>query len=171
MKHHTFYYFLLFSALTLLTCNANAEVLVAKTRTSPIVFGGSTYSIDFNGAAAGGTQYGFSTSGSSTKVVFMFNAECVAGGDAYHWADVDILVDPAGPVGEYKVKPSNGDNAFCSGNNTPSNILYDSGDGWVSASIIGVATLPAGVHHVRVRVNGAHANLIRLDDMSLVVIR
>jgi hypothetical protein len=93
-------------------------------------------------------------------------------GNSFNWVDIDLVVNPAGPTGDTVVAPSNGDNAFCSGNDTPSDFVYDGGDGWVSAVTQATMVLPqAGAHTVRVRVSGAHANLSRLDDMSLIVMK
>lgn len=151
---------------------ARAEVLLAQTQTSPSVFGGATYIVDFNGAAAGGTQFNFTTAAANTRVVVMFNAECAHQGGTQNWVDLDILVNPAGSAPEAAIAPSNGDNAFCSGNGTTTG---GSGnfelDGWVSAATIGTVLLPqAGTHTVRVRVNG-RSSVTRLDDMSLIVMR
>jgi hypothetical protein len=155
-----------------IAAEAQSEILAARTRTDAIVFGGATYLIDWNGAAAGGTSVGFSTPAASTKVIVLFNAECAVDGEEWRYVDVDLVVDPAGPTGE-TVVPSNRDNALCSGNGTstatPSDFTLD---GWVSAAIVGVVTLPqAGSHTLRVRVNGGAAGVSRLDDMSLAVIR
>jgi len=144
---------------------AMAEVLVGATRTTAAVYGGATYTVAFDG----GSAFNFTTSGPSTRVVFMFNAECAVDGAPGQWVDIDILVNPAGAAPEAAVPPTNGDNAFCSGNGTDSPGFTL--DGWVSAAAIGVTTLPAGTHSVRVRVNGGSAGVTRLDDMSLVVMR
>jgi hypothetical protein len=151
---------------------ARAEILVAQTRTSAVIFGGATYLVDFNGAAAGGDVFNFTTSEPNTKIVVMFNAEAACGGNAFNWVDVDIVVNPAGAAGETVLPPSNGDNAFVSGNDTDSNLLYDGGDGWTSAAVIATMTLAEpGTHSVKVRVNGAHCGISRFDDMSLVVMK
>ncbi|WP_027134185.1 hypothetical protein [Geminicoccus roseus] len=152
---------------------ASAEVLVAQTRTSPAVYGGATYLVDFNGGAAGGTQFQFTTSQRNTRVAIFFNAECAVEGSPSRWVNIDILVNPAGGTPETVVAPSNGDNALCSGNGTST---ASSGnftlDGWVSAATIGTINLPvAGTHTIRVRVNGGNAGITRLDDMSLIVMR
>lgn len=152
--------------------DASAEILVAETRTSAAIYGGATYSVDFNGAAAGGTTFSFTTTEPNTRVALAFNAECAVDGSSFNWVDIDIMVDPAGPAGESAASPSNSDNAFCSGNATPSDFLYAGGDGWVSATSQATVVLPTpGVHTVRVRVNGANSGIARLDDMSLVVWR
>lgn len=161
-----------FCALALSSSNAWADILVAQTRNSPAIYGGATYNVDFNGAAAGGQVFTFSTAAPNTRVVLTFNAECAVDNDSFHWLDVDIMVDPAGPGAETAAAPSNSDNALCSGNDTPSDFLFADGDGWVSAVTQATIVLPtAGAHTVRVRVNGAHSGVARLDDMSLVVWR
>ena len=157
-------------AAWLWTSAADAAVLVAQARTDPIVFGGATYLVDFNGSAPGGTQFQFTTSNPNTRVAIFFNAECAVDGAESKWVDVNILVNPAGPTPETAAEPSNGDNAFCSGNGTISSDF--SLDGWVSAATIATITLPAaGTHTVRVQVDGGHAGVTRFDDMSLIVMR
>lgn len=151
---------------------ARADILVSETRTTPIIFGGATYLVDFNGAAPGGDVLSFSTAAPNTKIVVIFNAEAACDGNAFNWVDVDIVVDPAGPAGETVLPPSNGDNAFVSGNDTDSDFLYAGGDGWTSAAVVATMTLAeAGTHTVKVRVNGAHCGISRFDDMSLVVMK
>jgi hypothetical protein len=152
---------------------AQAEILLATSRSDPAIYGGAAYVVDFNGGAAGGDVLSFSTSQPNTKVVITFNAECAVSGTSFNWLDIDVLVNPAGPTGEAAVAPSNSDNALCSGNATDSDFLYGGGDGWVSATTQATLVLPqAGNHTVRVLVNGAGAStLSRLDDMSLVIQR
>jgi hypothetical protein len=148
----------------------HAEVLVAQSRTTPITFGGAAYLVDFNGAAAGGTQFGFSTTAPNQIVAFIFNAECAVDGGPNLWVNIDLQVDPAGAVGWTTVAPTNGDNAFCSGNSTTTGI--GDLDGWVSAATVAYYSFPVpGLHQVRVRVDGASGPLSRLDDLSLVVMR
>ena len=158
-------------ALGLMGGEAHGEILLASTRTSPVVYGGASYNVDFNGSAAGGQILTFTTSEPSTRIVITFNAECAVEGNAFNWLDIDILVDPAGAAGEIMVSPSNSDNAFCSGNDTDSDFLYDSGDGWVSTVTQATMVLAqAGTHTVRVRVNGQYTGGIsRLDDFSLII--
>lgn len=153
--------------------DASAEILLAKTRTQAAIYGGATYLVDFNGAAAGGTEYTFTTAAANTRVILTFNAECAVEGNPTQWLDIDIVVDPAGATGETAAPPSDSDNALCSGNETPSDFLYASGDGWVSASTQATIVLPqAGTHKVKVRVNGSYTGgIARLDDMSLVIMR
>ena len=171
MKSYTIALLSALAGLGPLVSIGDAEILLATGKTTPSVYGGGTYIIDFNDDAPGGTIFNFTTTEAYTTVVVMFNAEAACGGDAFHWLDVDILVNPAGAPGETAILPSNGDNAFCSGNDTDSNMLYG-GDGWVSACTIGVILLRnAGTHTVRVRVDGAHCGIARLDDMSLVVMK
>ncbi|HEX9782275.1 MAG TPA: hypothetical protein VGA56_06020 [Opitutaceae bacterium] len=160
------------SSLTLATSTGWSEILVAQTRTSAVIYGGATYLVDFNGAAAGGTTFNFTTTEPNTRIVIMFNAEAACANTSFHWVDVDIIVNPAGAAGDVVVPPTNGDNAFVSGNETDSDFLYASGDGWVSAAAIATMVVPTtGVHTVRVRVNGAHSGIARFDDMSLIVMK
>jgi hypothetical protein len=157
---------------TLWVPTARAEILVAQTRTSEAIYGGATYTVDFNGASAGGTSFSFETTEANTRVMFIFNAECAVDGSRTKWVGVDIMLDPA-VGGEFAVSPSNGDNAFCSGDGTTTTGGGDfSLDGWVSATTVANALIATpGTHSVRVRVDGANSGLARLDDMSLTVIR
>lgn len=149
---------------------ARAEILVAQARTTAITFGGAAYLVDFNGAAAGGTQFGFSTTAPNQTVAILFNAECAVDGGPGLWVNIDLQVDPAGAIGWTAVTPTNGDNALCSGNGTSTGI--GDLDGWVGAAAVGYYTFPVpGLHQVRVRVDGAAGPLSRLDDMSLIVMR
>lgn len=157
---------------SIMSSEAKAEVLLGTTRTSPVIYGGATYNVDFNGSAPGGQTFTFSTTKPNTRVVITFNAECAVDGNSFEWLDLDLLVNPAGPVGETAVPPSNDDNAFCSGNETPSDFLYGGGDGWVSAVTQATMVLAQpGNHNVTVQVNGGSAGVARLDDMSLVIQR
>jgi hypothetical protein len=63
--------------------NSCAEILVAQTRTSASVFGGATYTVDFNGATAGGQTFTFSTTEPDTRIVITFNAECACDGELF----------------------------------------------------------------------------------------
>ena len=150
----------------LMTASANAEILLAQTRTGASVFGGATYLVDFNGSAAGGTQFTFNTAQPDTRVVIFFNAECAVEGEESRWVNINILVNPAGPTREAAASPSNDDNALCSVNGTTtagggSSML----EGWVSAVTIATANLPqAGAHTIRVQVDGGPAGVTRLDD-------
>jgi hypothetical protein len=157
--------------LTLSAHLGKAEILLAKTRTSPWVFGGASYLIGFSSAAD--TTHNFTTSQPNTRIVITFNAECMVGGGPVNWTDIDIVVDPAGAPGPVTVSPSDSDNAFCSGNDTPSDVLNNGGDGWVSAVTQTTMVVPtAGVHTVKVLLkNGFAGGLTRLDDMSLVVMK
>ncbi|MFO1419034.1 MAG: hypothetical protein U1E83_10235 [Methylotetracoccus sp.] len=156
----------------LASSECSAEILLAQTRTTASVYGGASYNVDFNGAAVGGQTFTFTTTAPNTRVVIAFNAECAVDGDGTKWVDIDLLVDPAGPATESAASPSNGDNAFCSGNETPSDFVFGNGDGWVSAITQATVVLPAaGDHTVRVLVKGANSGIARLDDMSLIVWR
>jgi hypothetical protein len=150
---------------------AHAEILVTQTRTDGAVFGGATYFVDFNGGAAGGTQFTFETAGPNRRVIIIFNAECAHQGVTTNYVDIDILVDPAGPSAEAAIAPSNGDNAFCSGNGTTTGGDTFLLDGWTSVATVATVMLPqAGTHTVRIRLDG-RSSVTRLDDMSLVVFR
>ncbi len=160
------------AVLCTLATPAYAEILLGITKTSPTIYGGASYSVDWNGGAAGGVLHYFQTSEPNTRVVLSFNAECaVMMAGSQKWVGIDIVVNPAGPTGNTVAGPSNGDNALCSGNSTADSI-YGHGDGWVSAMTQATIILPqAGTHSVKVRVNGQASGTARLDDMSLIVQR
>lgn len=151
---------------------ASAEILLGATRTSASIYGGASYLVDWNGGLEGGTTLTFSTTERDTRIAVTFNAECTVMAAGYgRWVNIDILVDPAGPAASTAVPPSNGDNAFCSGNETNDDI-FGNGDGWISASTQTTMVLrEAGEHTVRVRVDGEFSGVARLDDMSLIVQR
>lgn len=159
-------------AFFLLTLPAYAEILLGVTRTSASIYGGSNYSVDWNGASPGGTTKYFQTTEANTKVVISFNAECaVMTAGSQKWVGIDIIVDPAGNTGPTVASPSNSDNALCSGNST-ANSINGYGDGWISAMTQAIIVLPqAGQHSVKVRVKGQYSGIARLDDMSLLVQR
>jgi hypothetical protein len=151
---------------------ARADILLAQTYTGALIYGGATYAADFNGVdTAGGTTFTFDTFVPNTRVLIIFNAECAVNGDTTNYVDIDIRLDPAGSAGEFSVAPSNGDNAFCSGNGTTTGGGgFFPLDGWVSASTVATAVLSTpGTHSIWVRVNGAASGATRLDDMSLIV--
>lgn len=99
------------------------------------------------------------------RIVIRFNAECAVGGPTTNWLDDNIIIDPAGAGAPFVAVPTNSDNALCGGNGTASN-----NDGWVSAISQAFASVPAGVHTVRVCVSGVGAGATwRIDDLSLTV--
>lgn len=98
-----------------------------------------------------------------SKVFLWFNAECTAEADAstVPWVNIDIILD--GVV----IKPSDGDNAFCTAHGTGSL------DQWVSASTNGATRIQPGVHTLRVRANHVLGNAnssFRIDDTILQVL-
>jgi hypothetical protein len=153
--------------------DVRAEILLAQSTISASVYGGATYNVDFNGAAAGGTTFSFETTEPNTRVMFIFNAECAVDGARTRAVGINIMVDPAGAAAEAAISPSNGDNALCSGDGTTTATPDDfTLDGWVSASTVATKLFTvAGTHTVRVVVDGTNSLLARLDDMSLTVIR
>lgn len=156
---------------SIMSSEAKAEILLGKTRTTTSIYGGATYIVDFNGDAPGGQTFPFSTTQPNTRVVITFNAECAVDGNSFNFIEVDLQVDPAGPNTIQAISPSNDDNAFCSGNETPSDFIYGGGDGWVSAVTQATVVLAApGQHTISVYVNGK-GTVSRLDDMSLVIQR
>ncbi len=120
--------------------------------------------VDLSAAAGLQAILTFATPGAS-RAVIRFNTECSVGGPATNWLGHSIIVDPAGAGVPFIVSPSGAEKALCSGNGTAT-----FNDGWVSAHSQAVAFVPAGLHTVRVFVQGigAGANW-RLDDTSLVV--
>lgn len=112
----------------------------------------------------GTTAIQFSTGAANQKVMITFNAECsVAGTDNGTWLDIDIMVD--GVI----VPPSDDDNALCTDNGTGAL------SNWVSATVVGVYTVPnSGPHTVEVR-GGLHnfdnGDEWRIDDSSTVVLK
>lgn len=120
--------------------------------------------LDLSPAAGAQTILNFGTPGPG-RIVIRFNAECAVGGATTNYLDANIIIDPAGAAAPFAAPPSNSDNAFCAGNGTASN-----NDGWVSAMTQAIASVPAGVHAVRVCVAGVGAGVTwRIDDLSLTI--
>jgi hypothetical protein len=120
-------------------------------------------SLDLSDAAGNQCTLAFATTVVG-RVVIRFNAECSMGGATTAWLDSNIIIDPAGAGAPFVAVPSNSDNALCSGNGTATQ-----NDGWVSALTQVIATVPAGVHTVRVSVTPFGSALWRIDDISLTV--
>lgn len=151
------------AALMLAAAPVKADVVYSVNNINEQYFNGAPTLVDLNGPVAGGTTVQFTTP-SAGKYIVTFYAECAIAGDANSWADVDIIVDPAGSAGPTVLYPSRDDNAMCSGGTNQLN-------GWVSAVVPGFVNLPKGTHKLSVRVTGVGSNSIRLDDLALVVQR
>lgn len=153
----------------LMVSQAQAETLRAvSTKTVPqtalsVCPAGIPASLDLSDAAGAQCTLAFATPGAG-RVVIRFNAECSMGGATTAWLNSDIIIDPAGAGVPFVAVPSNSDNALCSGNGTATQ-----NDGWVSALTQVIATVPAGVHTVRVAVIPVGSALWRIDDISLTV--
>ena len=147
---------------------AEAVILLATTNTNAQTDAVAPFPptlLDLNGPAAGGTVLTFVTTAANTRVVIRFNAECAIAGATTNWLDVNILVNPAGPIGTVAVPPSDSDNALCSGNGTAT-----VNDGWVSAMTQATMILPvAGIHTISVQVDPVPDTVWRIDDLSLIV--
>lgn len=120
-------------------------------------------SLDLSDAAGVQCTLAFATPGAA-RVVIRFNAECSIGGATTAWLDSNIIIDPAGAGPPFVAVPSNSDNALCSGNGTATQ-----NDGWVSGLTQVIASVPLGVHTVRVSVTPVGSVLWRIDDISLTV--
>ena len=165
------------SAMGLATTEASAVILLIKTNAnqqeSPDSFN-PTALVDFNGPAAGGTEYNFTTSAANQNVLISFHAECTgdelidpedAGSpintDSYlYWYVLaQVEVNPQGPAGWQDVSPTQNFPYLCSG------------FGWNYSGLDAhIGTLPAGTHTVRVRIGSyLSGGLIRAK--SLVVQR
>lgn len=87
------------------------------------------------------TQISFNGGSGQKLIAITFSAECAAGGDIDDWVNIDILVD------DVVIAPTQGDDAFCSGNDSDD---ADNG-GWVTASRTVAKKLGPGQHTVKVR--------------------
>jgi len=146
-------FFIALGALSLMAGEANATRIKSTSRGTPII----------GKSGANLLKYRFHTS-RITPAAFFYAAECAVDGgvgDTDDWLDLDIFVDGV------KIRPTNGDNAFCTSKGT--NKL----DEWVSAATHGTKRLKAGWHTVRVTgrlVGWSAGDHFRIDDQSLIVI-
>ena len=154
------------ASLCFMTSTLNAQILKDRTRTGAQTYDGGTHNVQWN-ANPGSHIVTFNTNQPNTRVFITFNAECAVSGSESRWLDVNIMLDPAGPAAPIAIKPTNSDNALCSGNGTP--LL----NGWVSAVTQAAVRIPnTGQHRVWIRVQAPVGNnSARLDDMSLVILR
>src|SRR5262249_36490623 len=137
-------------AACLATSAARAEVALFSANisdqsfTSPANSIGSAF-VDLTGSRV--TRLNFTTTAARQRVTIIFSAGCsiVAGGDP-GWLEVNILVDPAGPVGELTVPPTNraaGGSILCQGG---------PGDNGAAATVVASARPDqAGTNTIRVR--------------------
>jgi hypothetical protein len=154
--------------LGLMASDASATILLTRANTntqSDAVAPFPATFLDLDSAAGAQTSLTFSTTVANQLVRVILNAECSIGGAATNWLDTTILVNPAGPLAEFALPPSAGDNAFCSGNGTATHL-----DGFVSAVTQAFAQIPtAGVHTIRVLVTPVPGVPWRIDSLSIVI--
>ncbi|MGH8615518.1 MAG: hypothetical protein ACREYF_26740 [Gammaproteobacteria bacterium] len=162
------------SAMGLATTEAGAVILLIKTnknlQASPDY--ASTALVDFNGPAAGGTVYNFTTSAANQNVLISFHAECQGQDPSDGYADYEfgfvlaqIEVDPQGPAGWQTVSPTGDSPEFSYFPQLCSGPGYN-----YSGLDAHIATLPAGTHKIRVRI-GSHLDGASIRAKSLVVQR
>jgi hypothetical protein len=148
---------------------ASAEVLLFSANPNQQFFrNGAVGFVDFNGTATGGTTLTFATTQANQRVSIIFNSSCEVSLSVEQstYAQVAILVDPAGSGAEFSAPPTNTTFAapFCF-RGIP-----------VAAAIVASARPSvAGTHSVRVRVtprgnDPSQANVL-LTAMSLTVTR
>jgi len=151
------------SAMGLATTEASAVILLIKTNateqlTPDVISPGTLPStlVDFNGPAAGGTVYNFTTSAANQDVLISFHAECqgieaVDGNNnpvdsdsyAFYYVRAEVEVNPQGPAGWQDVSPTQIAPYLCSG--------Y----GWNYSGLDAhIGILPAGTHEIRVKIGG-----------------
>src|SRR4051794_33871786 len=150
---------------------ANAEVILFSSYAGEQEFTTSGL-LDFNGTASGGTTLSFSTTQANQRVSIIFDATCYVSG-VQSYAIVNIVVDPAGPTGEFNAPPTNGiaNNGvvFCNADS--------SGTSATRASVVASARPgQAGTNTVKVRVRPATLSSsatpkIIIQTPSLTVIR
>lgn len=152
-------------AATLAVGTARADILATSVNASSQVFdAGSIFSVVLDGFENKNTIK-FSTSKAGPVVITLY-AECAVDGLPNDWMDVDILVDPAGAGGFAAIRPTNDDNALCTGAETEPD---DSADRWVGAVVAGVVDLPQGTHKIKVRAYLYGEGFGQLDDILLTV--
>jgi hypothetical protein len=148
---------------------ASAEVLLFSANTNQAqFFTGTAGFVDLNGTATGGTTLTFATTQANQRVIITFNASCQVSltVDPNTYAQVTILVDPAGSGAEFSAPPTNTTQVapFCF-----------RGDGVAAAIVASARPAVAGTHSVRVRVTprGPDPSVVgvQLTAMSLAVTR
>ena len=131
---------------------ASAEVLLFSANQNGQRFD-SAGLVDLNGTAAGGTTLTFATTQANQRVSIIFNTNCgffqdQPSGEHTGYARVEIIVDPAGSVGETILPPTNsGDYVLCADHDPAVN--FDSENAVVVTS---ARPSQAGTHKVKVRV-------------------
>jgi len=136
--------------MCILTTEVNAEVLLFAANSANYIQNITSADFaDFNGPASGGKSYTFATSQINQRVLITFEATCYKSSPGA--AIVNILVDPAGPVGEFAAPPTN--STFEGGVILCRYETDDPGFHTVHTSITAsVRPAQAGTHSVRVRV-------------------
>jgi hypothetical protein len=152
-------------AATLVAGTARADILATSVNLSSQQFeASSSFSVVLDGVE-NKNAIKFTTS-KAGPVIITFYAECAVDGFPDDWMDIDILVDSAGAGGFVAIRPTNDDNAMCTG----AEAMPDGDiDRWVGAVVAGVVDLPKGTHKLRVRAylygeGGGH-----LDDVLVTV--
>jgi hypothetical protein len=130
---------------------ASAEVLLFSVNPRFINFRAAPIILDLNGEAAGGTQLTSATTQANQRVVITFNAFCAIDfsperpvDEAAGYVAIQILVDPAGSVGEFSAPPTESGRRFCWAKNTDIN-------GSSATVVASVKPAVAGTHKVRVQ--------------------
>jgi hypothetical protein len=162
-------------SLCLYISEVNADVLLFGSTKQDQIFTGiegvSTAFVKLN--ALGATKLSFTTTAPNQRVIITFSASCVIEGpnpqlDFRGFSFINILVDPAGPVGEFTAPPTDNvetGSVLC--------IADGSNHNGVSATVVASAKpAQAGVNTVRVRlgISPAPATVL-LFGTSLAVVR
>jgi hypothetical protein len=147
---------------------ANAEVLLWAANSGNQTIQGEDFA-DFNGSATGGTSFTFTTTAPNQRVIITFDGTCYHS-DAEGGVFVNILVDPAGSVGEFIAPPTNvsiGGVVLCTAEGRVNNPKQ--------ASVMASARpAQAGTNRVRVRVTSfspTTSPTVLLQAMALAVVR
>jgi hypothetical protein len=92
--------------MCILTAEVKSEVLLFAANSANFIQNMTSADFaDFNGPAQGGKSYTFSTNQANQRVLITFEATCYKSRPGA--AIVNILVDPAGSVGEFAAPPTN----------------------------------------------------------------
>jgi hypothetical protein len=155
------------AVLSLIASQVWADVIGARTQTTPLVVGDdeACATVTLVPTTGASTSMPFVAVADNQRVVVTFTAECsVKAPNTSTWLNIDILIDGV------EAPPSQTtDNAFCTSRGN--NVL----DGWVSASLSVVFVVPApGLHNVVVRgslvgCSDATDDQWRIDDATTVI--
>jgi hypothetical protein len=146
---------------------AISDILLTRTRLNSFGFIGTAGSAIPLTNSPTSTSVNFVTTKSNQRLVFTYNAECSVTsvlGVNNVYLNTDIVIDNG--ANRIIASPTISDNAMCTSDNDP-------GGNWVSATVMGVATIPTpGVHNVTVAgfiTGGGEEDTAAIDDATFMI--